>query len=247
MVIALDHSVETSARRHLLDRERSSEDPWTNLPARLRGRLRDCDSHLILNPDETYRILGPDLGEAMLRKRRLQYAALDGLSPFERDGKCVWKAKGTMAHGARDAVQRLDVLDEMGVDQQILFGSGMASVFWGPAKLAYPAARRFNQFAMEWAQPDVNRLRPAAIVSCQDPAKALEEAQYAIGLGFKGVQLAFYPDIKPGPDHESWGPAVGTACAFESAGPAALGHALEPDRKSRRCVQGAYPHRAVGT
>ena len=204
MTIALDPRVATSTRRHLLDRERSCDDPWAVIPERLRGRLRDCDSHLILNPEETYRILGPDLGEPMLHKRTKQYAALDGLMPFTKDGRSVWKAKGTMAYGARDARERLDVLDEMGVHQQILFGSGMASVFWGPAELAYPAARRFNQFAAEWAALAPDRLRPAAIVNCQDPTRALEEAEYALSLGFKAAQLAFYPDFRPGPDHEAW-------------------------------------------
>lgn len=204
MALALDQNTVTAARRNLLDADRTAGNPWSQLPTRFRGLVCDCDSHLILDPEETYAILGTGLGDTMRAKRRAQYAAFDGLRPFAKDGRSVWKAKGTMAHGARDARQRLEVLDEMGVHRQILFGSGMSNIFWGPAELAYPAARRFNEFAARWAASDPERLVPAAIVNCQDPSRALIEAQHALSLGLRAVQLAFYPDFQPSPNAEAW-------------------------------------------
>lgn len=201
-----DTSVLSSGRRHALDLGQTEEDPWAGLPASLRGRVRDCDSHLILPPDTTYEILGHPLGEPMRRKRQMQYDALDGLAPFVRDGASVWRVKGTMSHGAHDPSERLEVLDEMGIHQQLIFGSGMASVFWSAPDLAYPAASRYNQYAAEWCQADPDRLRPAAIVPCQSPESAFTAAQKALSLGLKAVQLAFYPDFEPAPDDERWEP-----------------------------------------
>lgn len=202
----LDTSIATAGRRHGLDTARTAEDPWNELPAFLRGTVRDCDSHLILAPAETFAILGPELGEPMRRKRQQQYDNLDGVGSLVKDGASIWSTKGTMVPGARDPRQRLEVLDEMGVAQQILFGSGMASIFWSSGDLAYPAANRFNEFAADWAAVDPDRLRPAAIVCCQDPARAVAAAERAISLGLRAVQLAFYPDMSPAASDEGWEP-----------------------------------------
>lgn len=206
MTITIDRTVVTADRLNRLDVDRRSTNPWLELPARLHGKVIDCDSHLILNAEETFRILGPGLGETMRAKRQAQYAALDGLQAFSKDDSYVWKAKGTMAHGSRDARQRVEVLDEMGVHRQILFGSGMANIFWGPADLAYPAARRFNEFAAEWSSVAPDRLLPAGIVNCQDPERAIIEAEHAIAIGLRAIQLAFYPDFQPSPDSGLWEP-----------------------------------------
>jgi predicted TIM-barrel fold metal-dependent hydrolase len=197
-------AVATAGRRHTLDLDRMPENPWPKLPHELRGRVRDCDSHLILPPEVTYDILGPELGEPMRRKRQMQYRMLDGVGPLPRDGAAVWGLKGTMCHGAHDACERLEILDEMGVDQQLVFGSGMASIFWSEPEVAYPAAERFNRFAADWAAADPDRLRPAAVVPCRTPARAFALAKQAVELGLKAVQLAFYPDFEPEPSSEEW-------------------------------------------
>jgi len=199
-------SLATAGRRHALDVDRIAESPWPQVPSHLRGRVRDCDSHLILPPETTFDILGPALGEPMRRKRQMQYGMLDGFGPLPRDGAAVWGLKGTMCFGAHVARERLEILDEMGVHQQLVFGSGMASIFWSEPDLAYPAAQRFNRFASEWAADDPDRLRPAAVIPCRTPDRAFAVAQEALGLGLKAVQLAFYPDFEPSPSSEEWEP-----------------------------------------
>ncbi len=72
--------------------------------------------------------------------------------------------------------------------------------------MAYPAARRFNRFAADWAAVDPVRLRPAAVVPCRIPEQSYELAKEAIELGLKAVQLAFYPDFEPDPSSEEWEP-----------------------------------------
>lgn len=90
----------------------------------VRGRILDPDSHVML-PVEIYEdVLGPRFGRAM---REWAEGFIGLLSPEElrrrrQDARAnVWQVKAWEALGAEDAHERLEALDLMGVDRQLVF------------------------------------------------------------------------------------------------------------------------------
>ena len=93
----------------------------------LKGRMTDCDAHLQLSPAQ----FPAAMGEAFSRKyeeledRRLGMQMIrDAVKAGEGqtlDADSVWTVKGWSSPAAFDAERRLEALDLMGVDRQVLF------------------------------------------------------------------------------------------------------------------------------
>lgn len=82
-------------------------------------------------------------------------------------------------------------LDELGIDFSVLFPSmcGVAP-FIGDEEVRKAACRAYNRYAAELFGEFADRLTPAAVIPMHTPQEAVEELEYAHGLGLRVAQLA---------------------------------------------------------
>jgi aminocarboxymuconate-semialdehyde decarboxylase len=110
-------------------------------------------------------------------------------------GKCVRFDGGFVSGPLRDSLgdlsQRLDEMDRMGVDVQLLAGYVDLTGYDLPEKEGLSYARAHNDSLAEEAAKKPTRLRSLATLPLQDPASAARELERAMTeLGMVGAQLA---------------------------------------------------------
>ncbi len=92
--------------------------------------------------------------------------------------------------GGYDPACRLDVLDEEGIDQTLLFPS--IYLLYGnlsDVALADAACRAYNDWLADFCSRSPERLFGAAIVPLQDVERAARETERAAGLGLRAVTI----------------------------------------------------------
>ena len=111
-----------------------------------------------------------------------------------------------------DVPGRLDDLDLMGVDYQVVFPTSLVWVFdLDNAELAGAVCRAYNDYVAEQCSKASKRLNAIAMVPIQDPTGAAEEAKRAVGeLGLAGVLLPGMVGNRPlhAPEYEPFFAAV---------------------------------------
>lgn len=115
-------------------------------------------------------------------------------------------AKGWLGFGGFDKAERVEALDWLGFTSQLVFPTfGLAAI--GRAKTedqAYAAARALNCAQIDFCSADP-RMVAVAFCPMDDPARALEEARFAVERGAGAVMVSASPagDRSPGhPDHD---------------------------------------------
>src|SRR5271154_1002198 len=158
----------------------------------LRGRILDLDSHIQFPWTELGPLFGPMAGQIGIERDRRGLGAIQevvgqGLVEDRPDGvdaQSVWTVKGPHAIGANSALERLAVLDLMGIDRQLIFPMVLVAIAgWQDTDDGRDAMRRYNDFVLKWARPDTRRLRPTTVLGMGDPAITLAEAERVIAGG----------------------------------------------------------------
>jgi predicted TIM-barrel fold metal-dependent hydrolase len=93
-----------------------------------------------------------------------------------------------------DAVERLKRLDEYGVDAQLLYPNVVGfqaprMLELGP-ELATICVRAYNDFLLEWASANIDRLIPIAMLPYWDREASVAEMKRCVELGHRGVLFA---------------------------------------------------------
>jgi predicted TIM-barrel fold metal-dependent hydrolase len=157
------------------------------------GRMIDCDSHLYLTPEQCSAAMGPDFAQRYARVENAAFGERDVVKESEGivvDAESVWIEKGWNARGGFDAESRLEALDLMGVDRQVIFPDGLqASLLASRAPGAADAARIYNDYIIDWARPGKGRLQPTAMLSTYQASEALAEAERTIAAGAFGFYM----------------------------------------------------------
>jgi len=164
------------------------------------GRINDLDSHLMV-PARRYGELLGEIGER-LASRMTSPGANENLKKFfdpdheePHSPENVWKIKGVAAPGAATAEGRLQTLDIMGIDKQIVFPQVfVCNLAWADSDEAMTAMQTYNDFAIEWTRAGKGRLRPCTVLNLRDIDAACEEAERVIKGGARAV---FIPDGLP--------------------------------------------------
>ena len=100
--------------------------------------------------------------------------------------------------GANSASARIADMDQMGIDQAMLFPTLFGEYF--PAvenpDLAVALSRAYNDWIADFCKEAPQRLFPAAVLPLQDVSFAIGELHRVAGLGFKAVSIrpAFFSD-----------------------------------------------------
>ena len=146
-----------------------------------------------------------------------------------RDGKKVnaqlglheWRIED--AHvGAYDPKVRLEVNDESGIDNQVIFPStislgGQDLAIVGDPDLSLTVIRIYNDLMAEIQADANNRLLPMPLLPAWDVALSVAEARRVAGLGVRGVNMTSDPDDIGGPDlaDPAWDPLWEVCTEFQ--------------------------------
>ncbi|HEX3542512.1 MAG TPA: amidohydrolase family protein [Acidimicrobiales bacterium] len=192
----------------------------------LAGRIVDADSHLMLFSGTAKEILGDGPGGGPWQSRRgggsiveeiRQMMIDEGLDPDgpgealvarrEASRNDPWAVKLWGAHGAQLAADRVDALDRMGIDRQLVFSQFMESPLNTPGREAQAAVARYNDYVLDWAKAGRGRLLPVCLINSHDRLAALKEVRRVLDGGATGVQLSgILPPASISPAAAEWEP-----------------------------------------
>jgi aminocarboxymuconate-semialdehyde decarboxylase len=88
-----------------------------------------------------------------------------------------------------DGARRVEVLDEQGIDIQVMCATPVMFAYSAPKDKAVPWVQRMNDLGLEMASIAPHRLKVLAQVPLQDIDAACEEASRARSCGHIGVQI----------------------------------------------------------
>jgi hypothetical protein len=123
----------------------------------LRGRMVDLDSHLMIFPNRLVEMFGPGVlpnnGRPLARRATPEQRArfrevirrTQEITPTPDN---VFTLKG-FPYGGNDAAQRIDVINAMGVERQLIFPSGLWGAQFANTPEAYDTVRRYNDYVLE--------------------------------------------------------------------------------------------------
>jgi predicted TIM-barrel fold metal-dependent hydrolase len=178
------------------------------------GRIIDVDSHEMMPTKvwtQEFGTVAADLVEiyktwefANEKNPNNQYIPDFVADDMPIDQDSIWATKGARAPGATDMHRRVDVLDTMGIDRQLLFPTSVgligAMVRTGHGAFSRSGAnlnpktysRQLFDAHNEWAiraQRVSPRLRPVAVVQADSPEEVLEMAQGVVAGGIRAIWL----------------------------------------------------------
>ena len=188
---------------------------------RLRGRIGDLDSHEAI-PIPRYPEVFGEIGRRFLDENQELWAAAKKISQFnpteditsdradnaQINRENVWTLKGAMAPGAIDMDRRTAVMDEMGIDRQLIFP--MMGIFawitangggqnWMPKsttaqmQLGRLAIGAYNQWAGSRTKKS-SRMRMVGMLLSGDPGMTPEllvkQAEEMIDAGVKAISIS---------------------------------------------------------
>jgi hypothetical protein len=177
----------------------------------LSGRMTDVDSHEQMPAQEWVSALGGEV-RAFTDAYMAAYEG-DAMSLHDPEypgdvtpiGPEVAVIKGTRAPGGTDRVRRLDVMDALGINRQLMFPTGVGILalllrMGKPLPFAYDTsetmdklgARLLNLYA-DWAldkSAQSDRIRPVLPVAGQTPAELYDNAKALIKRGAPALWMA---------------------------------------------------------
>jgi predicted TIM-barrel fold metal-dependent hydrolase len=193
----------------------------------------DCDSHVNEPPDlwqerlpSRWKERGPmvqhtDKGDMWLfdggkEKWPVGLTAVAGLSFF--DYKPMGITYETMRPGSFDTKERLKDMDADGIWAQVLYPSVTlrgARIYSGERELQRACVRAYNEWLLEFCEGSGGRLIGQGILPTTGLDDCVEELEWALGHGHRGVVISSFPNggLDPKPeDDRFWGLAEEARC-----------------------------------
>jgi predicted TIM-barrel fold metal-dependent hydrolase len=185
----------------------------------------DADAHVNENPLEWTRLNEQHPGWLGMGKSGGRWVAEieHKLYPVQQGPGCGVPIDASMnhaaAHGAADIGQRIQDMDDEGIDVQVLFGGLSIGIStFTDARFAADFARAYNEWLLERIchhHPD--RLKGVAIVPIQDVDRAVDELVWAKEHGAVAVTIPPVLDATRNLDHPSLLPFFAAAADHDLA------------------------------
>ncbi len=137
----------------------------------------------------------------------------DGTKSDDAQVLHTWTVPDDVHAGAHDPKERLKVLDECGIDHQVIYpstiglgGQGLSSV--GDPVLQRLAVEVYNDYMAEIQAESGNRLLPMPLMPAYSIEECVREAKRVHSLGLRGVNMTSDPQDLGAPDLASpeWDP-----------------------------------------
>ncbi len=215
----------------------------------------DADGHILEPPDIWEKYIDPQYRDRAIRVRvnekGLEYLEIDGrpfkympagtLSAFGAMGKSTPNRSapdpsltyvGEAPFGSMDAQERLQRLDQEGLEKAILYPS--IGLIWETEEvgdLAYQAAltQAYNRWIIDFCADTNGRLIPIAHISMGDPQEAARELERSVKAGAKGAFFAPFTPTSKSHAHPDYDPFWTMAQALDV--PVGIHPASEPPSK----------------
>lgn len=116
-------------------------------------------------------------------------------------------AKGWLGYGGFDKEERVEALDWLGFQKQLVFPTfGLGAITRAATdNQRYAAARALNRAQQDFCDADA-RLECVAFAPLDDPQRALEEAEFAIENGAAAIMFSAGPAGDKSPGHSDFDP-----------------------------------------
>ncbi len=146
----------------------------------------------------------------------------DGVKSDDASVLHTWSVPDDVHAGAHDPKERLKVLDECGIDHQVIYpstlglgGQGLSSV--GDPVLQRLAVEVYNDYMAEIQAESANRLLPMPLMPAYSVEECVREAKRVHALGLRGVNMTSDPQDLGAPDLAStaWDPFWETCSELE--------------------------------
>ncbi len=192
----------------------------------------DADGHILEPPDIWEKYIDPQYRDRAIRVRvnekGLEYLEIDGrpfkympagtLSAFGAMGKSTPNRStpdpsltyvGEAPFGSMDAQERVQRLDQEGLEKAILYPS--IGLIWETeevGELAYQAAlvQAYNRWIIDFCADTNGRLVPVAHISMGDPQEAARELERSVKAGAKGAFFAPFTPTSKSHAHPDYDP-----------------------------------------
>jgi predicted TIM-barrel fold metal-dependent hydrolase len=188
-------------------------DLWTSrAPAALKDRMPHVEQ---VDGEATWVVEGNVMGRAgaggVVDKDNNKGRSFEALYEWEID---------RIHQGAYDPVARLEMMDEAGVDAQVVFpntvglgGQGLSQAVLDP-ELRLLCIEMYNDSNAEMQEASRNRLLPMAVLPAWDIDACVREAQRCAAMDMRGVNITSDPQDQDAPDlaNRAWDP-LWEACA----------------------------------
>ncbi len=121
---------------------------------------------------------------------------------------------GDVHPAAWNPIERVNLMDELGIDTQVLYpnsighrGPKPGELDWRPVLLRL-CVELYNDAMAEVQEQSDNRLLPMPIMPAWDIDHCVREAQRCAGMGYRGVNMTADPQDSGSPDlgHPAWDP-----------------------------------------
>lgn len=173
------------------------------------GRFLDTDGHFYVLPevyDEMYGdLMGAEGGGSTMAYLRKFQSTDEHRAAKARNRELLWETKGLSALGATDAAERVEALDALGVQTQLVFPNTFSEELRLDLPEARQACRRYNDYCLEWTRATGGRGIAVCQLNMSDVDWACAEAQRLAAAGARAVVL---PCNRPpggvSPSHDQW-------------------------------------------
>ena len=169
------------------------------------GEILDGDGHMYMDAEVLRHVAGGLNGGHMLDYIEKYLKSDNFADDRRRNRKELWIVKGIGALGAKEADERREALDAMGVRAQLVFYNTASGELRINSPEAREACRRYNNYSLKWSRQTGGRARVAMQINMSDRDWAIAETQRVIKLGAKIVTLpSSAPPGGVSPAHEQW-------------------------------------------
>lgn len=170
---------------------------------RIDARFRDLLPRIETRDGVRYMVRG-DTGEA----DRLVESEFHGEDLVRSRAGAAFRGDSDNAFGDYAPLeQRVADQDRDGVDAEVIFPNGPALLMWATRDIAFMEAqcRVWNDWAIEFCRPHLDRCAPAAAIPAMDVDAAIAEVERSAKLGFRVLTL---------PNKPFWGPEDGSMPSY---------------------------------
>ncbi len=182
----------------------------------------DADAHIMELPDFIKRYADPDLRDdiyeisytaslvtdeevAEIMAQGGKHSDAHIRAQIDMGDDLIARSKEIQALGAFDGADRSKALDLLGFKKQLIFPTHSVAQAFHPSskldpKLRYGSARAVNRHVAEFCSHDA-RMMGIGVVPLDDPARALEELDFALELGMQSIWVPHRAPIGFSPGH----------------------------------------------
>jgi predicted TIM-barrel fold metal-dependent hydrolase len=177
------------------------------------SRTVDVDSHEMAPTHVWGELFGPNTaklaiaGERLFSNMGVNTLAVPGLTDTaDISFESVWNVRGPSAPGSFNFERRLEVMDEMGTERQLVYPTAALTAFMilaggdptdhpfqipgeDPAEMLRGAVSEYNEWALRTTNQHPDRYRAAVLIAAHDVDTLVREATDLIERGAKAIWL----------------------------------------------------------